>query len=281
MKPSLQRPAGQSTPLEGHPGRSAAMPPAAGQRAACGTRGAGRPPGAAHPIARALAGKRRAPEARRWAGQGGTAVHAGGDQQNGAQQSTATRGVVVLPGLGNSSEDYTDFVEDLTAMGMCVAVPQVRRVDWLRNAAGVVDSAYWAGSLKPRPTVDWYLQRLGEAIDQVKRDVDGAPITIVAHSAGGWLGRVYLKDFGTAGIDSFISLGSPHSPPPEGAEGVVDQTRGILNYCSEECPGAFHPEVNYVTVAGRYIQGARFNGEGTFQQKLVGLGYQQVFPSPH
>jgi len=182
----------------------------------------------------------------------------------------------VLPGLGNSSEDYNDFVEDLTAMGMCVTVPQVRRVDWLRNAAGVVNSAYWTGSLKPRPTVDWYLQRLDEAIDQVKRDVDGAPITLVAHSAGGWLGRVYLKDFGTAGIDSFISLGSPHSPPPEGAEGVVDQTRGILNYCSQECPGAFHPEVNYVTVAGRFIQGARISGEGTFQQKLVGLGYQQV-----
>lgn len=45
--------------------------------------------------------------------------------------------------------------------------------------------------------------------------------------AGGWLGRVYLLDFGTAGIDQFVSLGSPHLPPPAG---VIDQTRGILTW---------------------------------------------------
>lgn len=63
--------------------------------------------------------------------------------------------------------------------------------------------------------------------------------------AGGWLGRLYLKDFGTTGIDRFVSLGSPHLPPPEDPEGmVVDQTRGILTYCQDSCPGAYHPEVN-------------------------------------
>lgn len=58
--------------------------------------------------------------------------------------------------------------------------------------------------------------------------------------AGGWLGRVYLLDFGTEGVDRFVSLGSPHQPPPEG---VVDQTRGILTWCSQACPGAYHPQV--------------------------------------
>jgi hypothetical protein len=60
--------------------------------------------------------------------------------------------------------------------------------------------------------------------------------------AGGWLGRVYLHDFGTDGVDRFVSLGSPHQPPPEG---ILDQTRGILTYCSDTFPGAFHPEVGY------------------------------------
>ena len=64
--------------------------------------------------------------------------------------------------------------------------------------------------------------------------------TMLTHSAGGWLGRVFLQDYGTAGFDRFVSLGSPHVPPPPGA---VDQTRGILSYCEASCPGAFHSEV--------------------------------------
>ncbi len=61
--------------------------------------------------------------------------------------------------------------------------------------------------------------------------------------AGGWLGRVYMLDFGTKGIDRYVTLGSPHAPPPAGAAGVVDQTRGILTFCNDSCPGAFHQEV--------------------------------------
>lgn len=52
-----------------------------------------------------------------------------------------------------------------------------------------------------------------------------------------------MLDFGVTGIDRYITLGSPHAPPPTG---VVDQTRGILNYCQDACPGAHHPEVRGV-----------------------------------
>lgn len=59
-------------------------------------------------------------------------------------------------------------------------------------------------------------------------------ITCVPSSpqAGGWLGRVFLLDFGAAsnGIDQFVSLGSPHLPPPPG---VIDQTRGILTWVQQ------------------------------------------------
>ena len=58
--------------------------------------------------------------------------------------------------------------------------------------------------------------------------------------AGGWLARVFLLDFGTAGIDRLVTLGSPHLPPPPG---VIDQTRGILTYVADACPGCHHNEV--------------------------------------
>ena len=86
---------------------------------------------------------------------------------------------------------------------------------------------------------------------------------------------------------------------------VVDQTRGILTYVEENCPGRFHEEIQYISVsphtpslvtsfrsqlkrgltksvrgwqvAGRFIQGAKFRDkEATLRQKVVGLGYQQV-----
>jgi hypothetical protein len=35
-------------------------------------------------------------------------------------------------------------------------------------------------------------------------------------------------------------------------------------------------QVQYVTIAGRYIKGAALRGEGTWSQKVAGAGYQQV-----
>ena len=54
------------------------------------------------------------------------------------------------------------------------------------------------------------------------------------------------------------------------------QTRGILTWVNQAAPGAFHPDVRYVTVAGRLIQGAPLLGPGSWQQRVVGAGYQQV-----
>jgi alpha-beta hydrolase superfamily lysophospholipase len=66
---------------------------------------------------------------------------------------------------------------------------------------------WWKGTLKPRPAVNWYLERMNEALDDLKREVDGGPITLLAHSAGGWLGRVFMKEYGITGIDRFVSKG--------------------------------------------------------------------------
>ncbi len=60
-----------------------------------------------------------------------------------------------------------------------------------------------------------YLKRIDDAVNLVKTQTDGAPITLLAHSAGGWLSRVYLLSKGTTGIDRLVTIGSPHSPPPQ------------------------------------------------------------------
>ena len=189
-------------------------------------------------------------------------------------RATSQRTVVILPGLGNNSADYEDLKSLLnTRYEYIVHVARVSRLDWARNARGLLDSNYWAGSLSPRPTVDWYLDRVDEAVQKSKKTSSG-PITLLCHSAGGWLGRLYLRDFDRAGITHFVSLGSPHLPPPEG---VVDQTRGILTHIQNTCPHAYHDDISYVTIAGKYVRGAElFSRNGSFADRMVGVGYKQV-----
>jgi hypothetical protein len=42
---------------------------------------------------------------------------------------------------------------------------------------------------------------------------------------------------GMEDLDCVLSLGSPLRPPPRGIPGVFDQTRGILTYVDDKCPG--------------------------------------------
>eukprot|EP00879_Flechtneria_rotunda_P017124 GHRR01017933.1.p1 GENE.GHRR01017933.1~~GHRR01017933.1.p1 ORF type:complete len:216 (+),score=33.73 GHRR01017933.1:116-763(+) len=174
------------------------------------------------------------------------------DKASGQEPSTSapSRGVLILPGLANNTTDYISLAANIRSRGLGAKVVQIQRADWSRNAAALTDINWWKGTLKPRPAVNWYLNRVGTALDELKREVDGAPITLLCHSAGGWLGRVFMLDFGVTGIDRYITLGSPHAPPPPGAQGVVDQTRGILQYCQDACPGAHHPEVGHCLSAG-------------------------------
>lgn len=39
-----------------------------------------------------------------------------------------------------------------------------------------------------------YLDRITEALQQVDEQTGGVPITLLAHSAGGWLSRVFLLE---------------------------------------------------------------------------------------
>jgi NAD(P)H-hydrate repair Nnr-like enzyme with NAD(P)H-hydrate epimerase domain len=69
--------------------------------------------------------------------------------------SRPLRAVVLLPGLGNNSQDYAAVGEALRNRGFHVETARVSRVDWLRNAAGLRQREYWTGNLQPRPVIDW------------------------------------------------------------------------------------------------------------------------------
>jgi len=183
-------------------------------------------------------------------------------------------GVVLAPGLGNESGDYDALVERLSAKGASVAVAEVARVDWLRNAAGLADIAYWRGTLSPMPTVSWYLERMEAAVAKAKAESGAEKVVLLGHSAGGWLSRVFLHENGAADVSRVVTLGSPLRPAPTDVPGVIDQTRGIATWIEENCdaPGSSPP---FVCVASKYIRGADSPGDG-FSNFLIGQGYKQV-----
>jgi hypothetical protein len=155
----------------------------------------------------------------------------------------------------------------------------VARYDWLRNAAGLTKASYWKGTLTPRPTVDWYLERISAAGEEVTEETGGDSVCLLAHSAGGWMARVWMKEYGDVeDVHTLLCLGSPLQPPPEGAK-VIDQTRGILTYVTTNIPGAYHDTVRYVCINGKYIEGKELGDEGTVGEKVTGLGYKQVYGS--
>ncbi|KAL3699142.1 hypothetical protein R1sor_017164 [Riccia sorocarpa] len=188
--------------------------------------------------------------------------------------SKVCRPCVILPGLGNNTTDYDALVADLESRGVSATVVRVARVDWLRNAAGLLDGNYWKGTLSPRPVLNWYLDRVRIAIEAARGDSEGdGKVSLIGHSAGGWLARVYMAEFGTEDIGLLLTLGTPHLPPPRGVPGVFDQTRGLLYHVENTSPGAFHaPDVKYVCIAGRYLKGRDFGAEKTPPVASTGVG---------
>ncbi|MQL98020.1 hypothetical protein Taro_030724 [Colocasia esculenta] len=203
---------------------------------------------------------------------------------------------VILPGLGNNTGDYQGLASALKSRGIpSVVVASVSRLDWLRNAAGLLDPNYWRGTLSPRPVLDWYLRRVESAVSEAKRLAQGGSLSLIGHSAGGWLARLYMEEFGDSDISLLLTLGTPHLydfvtafrhllyyvffrlghcffplfgwPPPKRVQGVIDQTRGLLNYVEKNCsPAVYTTELKYVCLAGRYIKGARLIGNSNLSQ---------------
>uniref|UniRef100_A0A6N2NLV4 Uncharacterized protein n=1 Tax=Salix viminalis TaxID=40686 RepID=A0A6N2NLV4_SALVM len=169
-------------------------------------------------------------------------------------------------GLGNNTGDYQKLELTLQEYGVPTVVAKVSRFDWLRNAAGLVDPNYWSGSLRPRPVLDWYLKRIDEAVQEAKEQAQGQTLSLIGHSAGGWLARVYMEEFGQLDVSLLLTLGHLQ----KACQGD-DQTRGLLYYVEKHCKKLYTPELRYVCIAGRYIQGARFVGDSNVEAKSMRL----------
>ncbi|XP_020571766.1 uncharacterized protein LOC110018700 isoform X3 [Phalaenopsis equestris] len=182
---------------------------------------------------------------------------------------TSTRAAVILPGLGNNSGDYRSLCRTLTdGYGIPTAVAKVSRFDWLRNAAGLVDSNYWRGTLSPRPVLNWYLERVVAAVAEAKKLCsEGGRIALIGHSAGGWLARVYMKEFGWSDISLLLTLGTPHLYI-RGAQFISNLDSNIIAQVDDD-RGASVLVKKEGTVKSTPVA-------PTMRARFIGQGYKQV-----
>ena len=153
----------------------------------------------------------------------------GGEQEGGSSAATTTATtttrpprvlawpnagpIVILPGFGNDTEDYESPFGDarrglaprLRRRGFVVETVRLRRRDWLRVARALGSPAYWRGQADVAPGYYWYLLRVAAAVRRAEKkwmeannegeNKEEKPrVVLVAHSAGGWLGRAFLGD---------------------------------------------------------------------------------------
>ena len=165
---------------------------------------------------------------------------------------------VILPGYFATAKDYLILQQYLNQQGFpSVIVPLVKQ-DWFPTFGG--------RSMVP------ILRKLHRTVEQTLNSYKTEQINLIGHSAGGWIARIYMgeKPYCVHGdvtedaiglwnahpyISRLITLGTPHISQER-------WTRKNLDFVKVYYPGAFHPNVRYICIAGKAIYG---------QQKLGSL----------
>jgi triacylglycerol esterase/lipase EstA (alpha/beta hydrolase family) len=150
--------------------------------------------------------------------------------------------VVIVPGYGSDAGDYVALSHALAhALGpsVVVRIAPVRWYTWVRTVGGLPVTAV--------------LEAIDAAVDDVLAETGASRVTVVGHSAGGWIARIWLSRdaayHGTvwAGADRarrLICLGTPQTS----AEPVTQRNMLFVAEACADCAEA--PDVEYICLCG-------------------------------
>ena len=144
--------------------------------------------------------------------------------------------VVILGGFLITEEAYQPMADWLINQGVTDAkVVPVTRYDWLLTSWGF----------------GWrrVLDRVAEHVQLLQSTSPTGRVTLIGHSSGGVMLRLYLSDQpfqgrtygGASRCDRLISLGSPHQ---------AIRATPLRAMVDRSCPGCHEPGVDYVAIAG-------------------------------
>ena len=159
---------------------------------------------------------------------------------------------VILPGYLASSTEYYSLEQALNHQGIPAVTVPLRKRDWFPTLGG--------RSVVP------IIQKLDRTVKQTLEKYQVSQINLIGHSAGGWIARIYLGETpytihgdveesealwkAHPSVSTLITLGTPHISQER-------WTRRNLDFVKNNYPGAFHPHVKYVCVAGKAVYGEK------------------------
>jgi len=190
------------------------------------------------------------------------------------QKSSSYCPVVICPGFGNDSIDYTTPLSQPEEVGLKSVLSRrgfeaskiytipVQRSDWIRVAGGLLDIPdFYTGNAQPTGLgYGWYIKRLKESVDKAYEE-SGEKVLLLGHSAGGWLARAALGDGVWCDdiqcsdrISGLVTMGAIHKVPLDESSCV---TRGALKNTDLLYPGAYlsNQGIKYVSIGGAAVQG--------------------------
>lgn len=160
---------------------------------------------------------------------------------------------VILPGYFATATDYLRLQTYLNEQGFPTAIVPLEKRDWLPTFGG--------RSMVP------ILRRINATVEKILQQYSASKINLIGHSAGGWIARIYLGEIpytvhgdvqdNAVGlwnahryVSTLITLGTPHISRER-------WTRKNLDFVALHYPGAFHPQIRYVCVAGQAVYGKK------------------------
>ena len=160
---------------------------------------------------------------------------------------------IIIPGYFASATEYQSLQHHLNQnFNIPTIIVPLRKRHWVTTLGG--------RSVFP------ILQRIHETVTQAMQRHHCDRVNLVAHSAAGWISRIYLGDKpyrinANAStqqkswqahhfVSSLICLGTPHTSQER-------WTRRNLEFVNSHYPGAFYGDVHYVCLAGKAIYGKR------------------------
>ena len=151
---------------------------------------------------------------------------------------------IILAGYLAGASDYMPIAEILNNKNLAATVVPLKWWNWVPTLGG--------RSIAP------ILEKLDQTVNIELEKSGASKVNIIAHSAGGWLARIYLGDRpyydkiwnARNKVAKLVCLGTPQ----RSLEPWAVKNLGFVN---DNYPHAFYDDIEYICIAGKSVQGAK------------------------